>query len=104
VASHGEAGEARRHKGTISVVKLYAVNGEISSLFEAFTRPIIRFSRDNRIASESGDLRGKMGNDSVVPHSIDPIIIPWATSTSLLVKYPESAVRRAVSIKPLRAP
>ncbi len=32
------------------------------------------------------------------------IITSWATSTSRRVKYPESAVRSAVSTRPLRAP
>ena len=42
-------------------------------------------------------------NPSVVPQSWSLTIISWATSTSLLVKYPESAVLKAVSAKPFLA-
>ena len=41
---------------------------------------------------------------SVVPQSCSLTIISWATSTNLLVKYPESAVLKAVSAKPFLAP
>ena len=41
---------------------------------------------------------------SEVPQSASLTMTSWLTSTSLLVKYPESAVLRAVSVKPLRAP
>ena len=41
---------------------------------------------------------------SNVPQSISEIITSWATSTSLRVRYPESAVFNAVSARPLRAP
>ena len=39
-----------------------------------------------------------------VPQSWSAIITSWATSTSRLVRYPESAVLRAVSAKPFLAP
>ena len=39
-----------------------------------------------------------------VPQSSSLKTKSWATSTNLLVKYPEFAVLRAVSAKPLRAP
>ncbi len=39
-----------------------------------------------------------------VPQSVSLTITSWATSTNLLVKYPESAVFNAVSASPLRAP
>ena len=39
-----------------------------------------------------------------VPQSISLIIISWATSTNLRVRYPESAVLNAVSTKPFLAP
>lgn len=41
---------------------------------------------------------------SCVPQSSSLIIMSWLTSTSLLVKYPESAVLKAVSAKPFLAP
>ena len=41
---------------------------------------------------------------SCVPQSCSLTIMSCDTSTSLLVKYPESAVLRAVSDRPLRAP
>ena len=43
-------------------------------------------------------------NPSTVPQSCSLTIISCETSTSLLVKYPESAVLKAVSESPLRAP
>ncbi len=39
-----------------------------------------------------------------VPQSFWAMITSWPTSTSLRVRYPESAVFSAVSAKPLRAP
>ncbi|EAZ94000.1 hypothetical protein CY0110_19432 [Crocosphaera chwakensis CCY0110] len=39
-----------------------------------------------------------------VPQSISLTITSWETSTSRRVKYPESAVLKAVSTSPLRAP
>ena len=39
-----------------------------------------------------------------VPQSSSLVITSWATSTRRRVRYPESAVRRAVSARPLRAP
>ena len=41
---------------------------------------------------------------SSVPQSSSRVITSWATSTRRRVRYPESAVRRAVSARPLRAP
>ncbi len=41
---------------------------------------------------------------SVVPQSSSRTITSWETSTRRRVRYPESAVRRAVSARPLRAP
>ena len=41
---------------------------------------------------------------SVDPQSSSVIITSWATSTNLLVKYPELAVLRAVSANPFLAP
>ena len=41
---------------------------------------------------------------SVVPQSFSLTIMSWETSTNLLVKYPESAVLKAVSAKPFLAP
>ena len=41
---------------------------------------------------------------SVVPQSCSLTIISCGTSTNLLVKYPESAVLKAVSENPLRVP
>ena len=41
---------------------------------------------------------------SVVPQSSSLTIISWLTSTKRLVKYPESAVFKAVSADPVRAP
>ena len=41
---------------------------------------------------------------SKVPQSVSATITSWATSTSLLVRYPEFAVFRAVSARPFLAP
>ena len=41
---------------------------------------------------------------SVVPQSSSRMITSWETSTSLLVRYPESAVRKAVSDSAFLAP
>ena len=41
---------------------------------------------------------------SSVPQSSSRVMTSWATSTRRRVRYPESAVRRAVSARPLRAP
>jgi len=39
-----------------------------------------------------------------VPQSDSRMMTSWETSTSRRVRYPESAVRRAVSARPFRAP
>ncbi len=41
---------------------------------------------------------------SKVPQSVSPTMTSWATSTRRLVRYPEFAVFKAVSARPLRAP
>ena len=45
-----------------------------------------------------------MGTHSLVPQSSSLTVTSWHTSTRRRVRYPESAVRRAVSARPLRAP
>ena len=47
---------------------------------------------------------GDMGTHSSVPQSSSRMVTSWHTSTRRRVRYPESAVRSAVSARPLRAP
>ena len=46
----------------------------------------------------------RIGIERSVPQSSSRMMTSWATSTSRRVRYPESAVRSAVSASPLRAP
>ena len=48
--------------------------------------------------------RGSMQMPWSVPQSWSVMMRSWATSTSRLVRYPDLAVRRAVSARPFRAP
>ena len=63
-----------------------------------------------RILSESGSIMSSPSFKSaatiplIVPQSISDITTSCATSTNLLVRYPASAVLRAVSAKPFLAP
>ena len=66
------------------------------------TLPTILSTRGSMISSPS--FRASISIPSIVPQSFSVIVQSWATSTSLLVKYPASAVLRAVSARPLRAP
>ena len=61
-------------------------------------------SRRWNASGSSADSARMIQLPSSVPQSSSRVITSWATSTSRRVRYPESAVRRAVSARPLRAP
>ena len=77
-----------------------------SSTSSAMVRPVPVFSILGSLRSPPSAALSAifMGSDRSVPQSSSRTITSWATSTSRRVRYPESAVRSAVSASPLRAP
>jgi len=93
---------------------IWRVNSLVSSSFRsAMTSPVVgetTLSANNRPKMRSAKDWPATSSEALivmpssVPQSSLLTMISWATSTKRRVKYPASAVRRAVSARPLRAP
>ena len=87
-----------------ALMTIFPVSGSMIS--SATSRPVILSCKDSIFSCPSeSSVISKEGMVSLPSEqSRSRIIKSWDTSTKRLVKYPESAVRRAVSESPLRAP
>ena len=74
------------------------------SSIKSSRRVLPKILSDKGSIISSPSLRSAATIPFMVPQSISDITTSWATSTSLRVKYPASAVLRAVSAKPFLAP
>ena len=73
-----------------------------STMLWAATRPMMASESGRSISAPRYHVSFSM--ELSVPQSSSLTMTFWATSASLRVRYPESAVLRAVSARPLRAP